>query len=126
MPAIQLNVFGEPLEPCSLDPLTGFYRSGGCESGPEDRGRHMVCVLLTADFLAFSKQRGNDLCTPAPQYGFPGLKPGDRWCLCVDRWIEAQNARRAPWVVLRATHLETLESVPLALLMAYAAESRSN
>ncbi len=126
MPSDQLNVFGEPLEPCSLDPLTGFYRTGCCESGPEDFGRHMVCVIATADFLAFSKERGNDLSTPAPQYGFSGLKPGDRWCLCVDRWVEALQAGKAPWVVLRATHQGALETVALSILMRYSAEARAN
>ncbi len=126
MSSEQLNVFGEPLEPCSLEPLTGFYRTGCCESGVDDLGRHMVCMLLTADFLTFSKEHGNDLSTPAPEYGFDGLKPGDRWCLCVDRWIEALQAGRAPWVVLRATHQDVLESIPLNLLMQYSAEARSN
>ncbi len=126
MPSDQLNVFGEPLEACSYDPLTGFYRTGCCDAGPEDLGRHQVCVLVTDDFLEFSQQRGNDLSTPAPQYGFAGLKQGDRWCLCVDRWVEAWRAGKAPWVVLRATHLEALESVSLAVLMAYSAEARTN
>ncbi len=126
MPSDQLNVFGEPLEACSYDPLTGFYRTGCCDAGPEDLGRHQVCVLVTDDFLEFSQQRGNDLSTPAPQYGFAGLKQGDRWCLCVDRWVEAWRAGKAPWVVLRATHQEALESVSLAVLMAYSAEARTN
>lgn len=126
MTSEQYNVFGEPLDPCSLEPLTGFYRTGCCESGPDDFGRHMVCAVMTADFLAFSKEHGNDLSTPAPQYGFDGLKPGDRWCLCVDRWVEAVRAGHAPWVVLRATHRSVLDTIPMALLMQYSAEARSN
>lgn len=122
----QLNVFGQPLEPCSFEPLTGFYRTGCCDSWPEDFGRHQICVLVTADFLAFSQEHGNDLSTPAPQYGFAGLKPGDRWCLCVDRWVEALRAGHAPWVVLRATHQSVLNTVPLPLLMQHSAEARSN
>jgi hypothetical protein len=126
MASNQRNVFGEPLEPCSIDPVTGFYRSGCCETGPEDTGRHTVCAIMTADFLTFSKTHGNDLSTPAPQYGFRGLKPGDRWCLCLDRWLEALKARQAPWVVLRATNQSVLETVSLAVLMMYSAEARSN
>jgi len=126
MASNQFNVFGEPLDPCSIDPVTGFYRSGSCESGPEDTGRHMVCAIMTADFLAFSKSRGNDLSTPVPLHGFRGLRPGDRWCLCLDRWLEAHHAGKAPWVVLRATNQAVLKSVPLALLMQYAAEARAN
>lgn len=126
MASNQLNVFGEPLESCSLEPLTGFYRTGCCETGRDDFGSHTVCAVMTAEFLAFSKQHGNDLSTPAPEYGFKGLKPGDRWCLCLDRWIEAYQAGQAPWVVLRATHQAVLEKVPLAVWMRYALESRVN
>lgn len=126
MASNQLNVFGDPLEPCSIDPVTGFYRTGSCESGPDDVGKHMVCAIMTAGFLTFSKEHGNDLSTPAPQFGFRGLKPGDRWCLCLDRWLEAVQAGQAPWVVLRATNQAVLESVPLAVLMQYSAEARSN
>ena len=120
------NVLGEELEPCSMQPLTGFYRSGCCETGPDDLGRHTVCAIVTADFLEFSRSRGNDLSTPAPQYGFPGLKPGDRWCLCVDRWIEAYQAGKAPWIVLRATHESVRESVSMEVLNQYAYEARQN
>ena len=115
-----LNVLGEPLAPCGLDPLTGFYRDGCCNTGYEDTGIHTVCVRVTAKFLAFSKQRGNDLSTPALQFGFPGLKPGDQWCLCAGRWKEALDAGVAPAVVLAATHEETLAIVALADLKRHA------
>jgi uncharacterized protein len=98
------NVFGEPLEVCSLSPTTGFYRDGCCNTGPEDFGSHTVCAVMTPAFLEFSKSRGNDLSTPMPEYGFPGLQPGDRWCLCASRWQEALDADQAPFVALRATH----------------------
>ena len=114
------NVLGERLETCSIRPLSGFYRSGCCETGPEDVGAHVVCAEMTAEFLAFSKSRGNDLSTPVPQIGFPGLQPGDRWCLCAARWKEALGAGMAPRVVLRATHVEALSYVTLAELKRYA------
>ena len=114
------NVFGEPLESCSLAPRTGFTRSGACESGPEDPGVHSVCVQVTAEFLEFSRARGNDLSTPVPQFAFPGLKPGDRWCLCAARWQEAFEAGMAPKVVLRATHLRTLDVIEIADLKSHA------
>ena len=98
------NVLGEALEICSIKPMTGFYRDGCCNTGAEDVGSHTVCAVMTADFLEFSKSHGNDLSTPMPELGFPGLKPGDRWCLCAPRWQEALEANRAPRVVLRATH----------------------
>jgi uncharacterized protein (DUF2237 family) len=104
-----LNVLGGELETCSLDPLTGFYRNGCCDTGSEDMGVHIVCAIVTDEFLAFSKDRGNDLSTPAPQYGFGGLKAGDRWCLCAARWREAYDAGCAPEVVLEATHARMLE-----------------
>jgi len=113
-PPEQRNVFGEPLAACSLQPRTGFYRTGCCETGPEDVGVHTVCVEVTAEFLAFSRSRGNDLSTPRPEFGFPGLMPGDRWCLCAARWQEAFEAGAAPRVVLAATHEATLEIVRLA------------
>jgi uncharacterized protein len=116
----QRNVFGEPIEVCSLNPTTGFYRSGCCETGPEDVGVHTVCVEVTKEFLAFSKARGNDLSTPRPEYGFPGLNPGDRWCLCAERWQEALAAGVAPRVVLTATHEATLEIAELADLKRHA------
>jgi uncharacterized protein (DUF2237 family) len=114
------NVFGEPLAVGCLAPMTGFYRTGCCETGPDDRGAHVVCVETTAAFLEFSKSRGNDLSTPLPEFGFPGLKPGDRWCLCAARWQEALDAGAAPRVVLSATHEAALEHVALADLKRYA------
>lgn len=117
---VQRNVFGEVLDTCSDSPLTGFYRTGCCHSGPDDFGVHTVCVVVTAEFLEFSKARGNDLSTPLPEFGFPGLRPGDRWCLCAARWKEALDAGMAPRVVLRATHEATLEIVSIEDLKRYA------
>lgn len=114
------NVLGGPLEACSLDPLTGFYRTGCCNTGPEDVGLHVVCVQVTAEFLAFSQKRGNDLSTPMPAFGFPGLQPGDRWCLCADRWQEALDAGVAPPVYLAATERSALQVVKLEDLKRYA------
>jgi uncharacterized protein (DUF2237 family) len=118
--AEQKNVLGGPLQVCCLAPRTGFYRTGKCETDPDDLGRHTVCVLATADFLAFSQACGNDLSTPLPEYQFPGLKPGDRWCLCAERWQEAYQAGHAPLVVLEATHEATLAVIPLETLRQYA------
>ena len=115
-----LNVLGEPLQPCSLDPVTGFYRDGCCNTGYEDVGIHVVCARMTREYLAFSKKHGNDLSTPVPDTGFAGLKPGDRWCLCVGRWKEALDAGVAPQVVLAATHEEALAVVPLEALKRHA------
>jgi uncharacterized protein (DUF2237 family) len=114
------NVLGEALAPCGEEPLTGFYRDGCCRTGPDDPGRHVVCARMTAEFLAFTRSRGNDLTRPAPAAGFPGLKPGDRWCLCADRWQEALEAGVAPKVVLRATHEAALERVALEDLKRHA------
>jgi uncharacterized protein (DUF2237 family) len=114
------NVLGEPLETCSTDPMTGFYRDGCCNTGREDTGLHLVCTIMTDEFLEFSQNRGNDLSTPMPQYGFPGLVQGDRWCLCVLRWKEAFQAGVAPQVVLAATHISTLEFVDLSDLANHA------
>lgn len=100
--------------------MTGFFRNGCCDTGSEDLGSHTVCSVMTADFLAFSKSRGNDLSTPMPQFGFPGLKPGDRWCLCARRWVEAKEAGKAPLVVLAATHERALEVCDLAALKSHA------
>ena len=116
----KLNVLGEPLLPCSEEPMTGFFRDGCCNTSPEDLGRHVVCVRVTADFLAYSKSRGNDLSTPAPEFGFPGLNPGDQWCLCAARWQEALQAGKAPKVVLQATHAAALKIVKLADLKKHA------
>ena len=114
------NVLGGPLQACGRDPLAGFYRDGRCETGPDDHGTHVVCAVMTADFLAFTASRGNDLSTPRPAYRFPGLAPGDRWCLCVGRWREALEAGVAPPVVLEATHRRALDAVALADLRAHA------
>lgn len=116
-----LNVLGGRLESCSTAPMTGFFRDGCCNTGPEDTGRHTVCVIVTAEFLALSKYLGNDLSTPRPEFRFPGLKPGDRWCLCAARFLQAAQEFAAPEVVLAATHARTLDIVPLALLQAHAA-----
>ena len=117
------NVMGGELVPCGFDPLTGFFRNGCCETGPHDVGLHTVCAVMTADFLAFSKAAGNDLSTPMPDYGFAGLKPGDRWCLCAPRWKEALDAGAAPEIVLESTHEETLAIVPLGVLKDHAFEA---
>ena len=114
------NVLGERLELCSIEPMTGFFRDGCCNTAREDIGSHTVCAVMTADFLAFSKSRGNDLSTPIPQFGFAGLKPGDRWCLCAPRWQEALDANAAPRVVLRATQEGALDYCALADLKRYA------
>jgi hypothetical protein len=116
------NVLGEPLEPCSFDPVTGWFRDGCCNTGPGDRGLHLVCVQATAEFLEFSMLAGNDLSTPVPEYEFPGLEPGDRWCLCVTRWKEALEAGCAPPVILAATHISALEFVTLEELEEYAVD----
>jgi uncharacterized protein (DUF2237 family) len=115
-----LNVLGEPLQLCSSDPLTGFFRNGGCTTGPDDIGRHVVCCEMTDEFLAFSKSRGNDLSTPRPEFAFPGLKAGDRWCLVAMRWQEALVAGVAPRVALLSTHQSALQYVSLEDLKRYA------
>jgi len=115
-----LNVMGEPLAPCSTDPMTGFFRDGCCETGRDDLGRHVVCAEVTAEFLDYSRSQGNDLSTPRPELGFPGLEPGDRWCLCADRWAQAADAGVAPPVVLRSTHEKAAEVIDLALLKRFA------
>lgn len=107
------NVLGGELQPCGRQPLTGFFRNGCCDTGDEDLGRHTVCARVTAEFLEFARAQGNDLVTPVPELGFPGLRPGDRWCLCAARWRQALEAGVAPPVVLSATHESTLEVVPL-------------
>jgi uncharacterized protein len=117
-----VNVLGGALEPCSLRPMTGFWRNGCCDTGPEDRGMHTVCAIMTAEFLALSKYLGNDLSTPRPEFGFAGLKPGDRWCLVAARFLQAHDEGAAPQVRLRATHRRTLDVVPLTVLQAYAAD----
>lgn len=114
------NVLGGSLESCSTAPMTGFYRTGCCDTGAEDLGVHTVCARVTGEFLEFSARSGNDLSTPRPEFGFPGLRPGDRWCLCAARWEQARAAGVAPPVVLEATHARTLEWVDLADLRAHA------
>lgn len=120
-----LNVLGGPLQACSTDPLTGFYRDGCCNTGPEDRGSHTVCVIVTAEFLAMSKYLGNDLSTPRPEFGFAGLTPGNRWCLCAARFLQAAQEYAAPQVVLEATHLGAADVIPMELLRAHAVDTQS-
>jgi uncharacterized protein len=119
----QLSVLGTPLEVCGVDPMTGFYRDGYCTTGPEDLGSHTVCAVVTADFLAHQQSVGNDLSTPMPQYGFPGLRPGDHWGVCADRWLQAYEAGAAAPVLLRATNEAALHHVPLEALRACAADA---
>jgi uncharacterized protein (DUF2237 family) len=114
--ADEVNVLGGALSPCSSDPLTGFFRDGACNTCAEDRGSHTVCALMTAEFLAFSKYVGNDLSTPRPEFQFPGLKPGDQWCLCAGRFLQAHQEGCAPQVRLEATHAHALDIVPLEVL----------
>ena len=121
--AASVNVLGRALEECGRDPLTGFFRNGCCDTGPMDRGLHTVCAEMTAEFLALSKYLGNDLSTPRPEFGFAGLKPGDRWCLCASRFLQAHEEGAAPRVFLAATHRATLDVVPLDVLRLYAADA---
>lgn len=111
--SLQKNVLGTVLRPCSRDPMTGFFRNGCCETDEEDAGEHTVCVRVTAEFLEFSKESGNDLTTPVPEFGFPGLKPDDQWCVCAGRWMEAYEAGKAAKVVLEACHESLLDYLPL-------------
>jgi uncharacterized protein (DUF2237 family) len=113
------NVLGQPLATCGTTPMTGFYRDGCCNTGPDDQGLHTICCVVTEDFLRVSRELGNDLSTPMPQYGFPGLKPGDRWCVCAARWLQVQEAGAACPVVLEATHENTLSIVPFELLIQF-------
>jgi len=120
IPLPSRNVLGGPLKSCSNDPLTGFFRNGRCDTCAEDHGCHAICVEVTTDFLAFSREAGNDLSTARPEYGFPGLQPGDRWCVCAARWLEGVEAGVGAPVALGATHQRALEVVPLSLLQQYA------
>jgi uncharacterized protein (DUF2237 family) len=113
------NVFGKDIIPCSFDPLTGFYRDGCCTTGEDDLGLHLVCIVATAEFLSFSKKAGNDLSTPRPEYRFAGVRPGDRWCLCALRWVEAYRAGFAPQIVLESTNREVLKIIPFETLLEY-------
>ncbi|MBK8162110.1 MAG: DUF2237 domain-containing protein [Gammaproteobacteria bacterium] len=117
-----INVFGEPLESCSENPMTGFFRDGCCNTSVQDTGSHTVCILTTKEFLEYSRFRGNDLSTPMPQHGFPGLQPGDQWCLCAARWLEAYHQGMAPKVYLKRTHRRALDIVPLELLRKHAVD----
>jgi uncharacterized protein len=117
-----LNVLGQPLEPCGTDPVTGFYRDGCCSTGPEDLGSHTICAVVTREFLAHQVSVGNDLTTPQPMWEFPGLTPGDRWCVVAVRWLQAHHDGAAPPVVLASTHQRALEVVPLEVLQQYAAD----
>lgn len=119
MDDIALNVLGQPLVPCSFDPLTGYFRDGCCKTNDEDLGSHLVCAIVTEDFLQFSLSKGNNLITPVPAYQFPGLIAGDQWCLCIHRWLEAVQANCAPPIKLESTHIKTLEIVPLSFLKKY-------
>jgi uncharacterized protein (DUF2237 family) len=116
------NVLGGPLEPCSNDPVTGFYRDGSCTSGPEDQGSHTICAVVTEEFLAHQRRIGNDLSTPMPTYGFPGLVPGDRWCVTAANWLRAHHDGAAAHVVLASTHERALQIVPLAALTEHAVD----
>ena len=119
---VERNVLGGPLQPCSTDPLTGFYRTGTCSSGPEDVGSHTVCAVVSAEFLDLQRRLGNDLSTPRPEYGFPGLRPGDRWCVVATRWLQAYQAGAAAGVVLAATNARALEVVPMEALRQHAVD----
>jgi uncharacterized protein (DUF2237 family) len=116
----QLNIFNEPLEACSFDPVTGFFRSGCCETSELDKGSHTVCAIMTEEFLKFSKSKGNDLSTPVPAFDFPGLNSGDRWCLCAARWLEAYEANSAPSIIAKATHIRALEIIPMEVIKEFA------
>jgi len=117
------NVLGGDLIVCSSDPMTGFFRTGTCDTCGDDAGMHTVCAVMTADFLEFSKAAGNDLSTPRPEFEFPGLEPGDRWCLCLPRWIEALEAGSAPQLVLQATHMSAIEFLSMETLIEYAVDA---
>ena len=123
LPERDVNVVGGQLMPCSFEPLTGFFRNGCCSTGPEDVGGHTVCAVMTDEFLEFSRLAGNDLSTPRPEFGFAGLRAGDRWCVCASRWLEAHHAGCAPPVVLGSTHARALDVVPIEELTAYAASA---
>jgi len=119
---VALNVLGQPLVPCSFDPLTGFFRDGCCKTNAEDVGSHLVCAIVTDEFLQFSLSKGNNLTTPIPAYQFPGLVAGDQWCLCINRWLEAVQANCAPLIKLESTHIKALEKVSLEILEQYSSD----
>ena len=116
----QLNLFHEIIEECSCDPLTGFFRTGCCDTSDQDLGSHTVCALMTEGFLKFSTEQGNDLSTPVPQYNFPGLKEGDRWCLCANRWLEAYESDSAPKIIAKATNIKALDIIPIEIIKEFA------
>ena len=118
------NVLGTELQPCCMDPLTGYFRDGLCRTMAQDTGTHVVCAIMTSSFLSFTKLQGNDLVTPRPEWQFPGLKPGDKWCLCISRWLEAEANNCAPKIVLEATHEKVLEFTSLELLRHYEAQAK--
>ncbi len=118
---VALNVLNQPLVPCSFDPMTGYFRDGCCKTDDNDIGRHLLCAIVTKEFLQFSLEKGNDLITPKPEFHFPGLVPGDQWCLCIDRWVEALAADCAPQIKLESTHIFALQTVSLETLKQYAA-----
>ncbi|TGN19019.1 DUF2237 family protein [Leptospira idonii] len=120
-----INVLGGPLQPCSHEPMTGFFRDGCCNTSDEDLGSHTVCIQATEEFLVSQKTSGNDLMTPRPEYSFPGVRPGEKWCLCASRWLEAYRNGVAPLVFLESTHKRALEIIPLELLERFAAETES-
>jgi len=122
LPTLQMekNIFGEELQICCTNPMTGYFRDGSCRTETKDTGTHTVCAIMTEEFLNFSASRGNNLITPAPYYQFPGLKPGDKWCLCASRWVEAEKAGKAPKIILEATHEKTLKYTTLDTLVKYA------
>ena len=117
---IQLNIFSEEIEDCSCDPMTGFFRNGCCETSDHDAGSHTVCALMNKEFLEFSSSRGNDLINPVPAFNFPGLNPGDRWCLCANRWLEAYEAGVAPYIVAKATNIKALEIIEIEQIKEFA------
>ena len=123
---MEKNIFGEPLQSCCSKPMTGYFRDGLCRTISDDTGTHTVCAIMTKDFLEFSALKGNDLITPMPYYQFPGLKEGDKWCLCVSRWIEAEKEGKAPKLILEATHEKTLEYTSIETLIKYAYKEKSS
>ena len=123
---MEKNIFGEPLQSCCSKPMTGYFRDGLCRTISDDTGTHTVCAIMTKDFLEFSALKGNDLITPMPYYQFPGLKEGDKWCLCVSRWIEAEKEGKAPKLILEATHEKTLEYTSIDTLIKYAFKEKSS
>ena len=117
---MELNIFNKPLESCCTEPATGYFRDGFCRTASDDVGTHTVCAIVTQDFLDYSAARGNDLMTPIPQWNFPGLQPGDKWCLCISRWLQAEKVGKAPFILLEATHIKSLQYTSMEMLQKYA------